>query len=318
MQTIFLSEPYDPKQIPEQAIVLAAGFFDGVHQGHQKVITTAKKLADQLGCQLAVMTFDVYPGIVFKNVKASEFKYLTTLAHKQAHFARLGVDLMYVVSFNQDLIKLSPQAFVDQYFKALHVKAVVAGADFTYGKKDIANMSRLPTYAKEQFKVVAVDHLMQTSEAVKVSSTAIRDALANGQITHANQLLGYVYQTHGQVVQGKQLGRTIGFPTLNIATIDSERLPTVGVYAVQVKFANEEKIYQGMASIGHNETIGHDLPLTVEVNLFDFNQDVYGREVTVFWEQYLRPMEKFGSLAELTAQLQQDQRAAQAFFQTTD
>lgn len=312
MEVIDLAEPYMANEIASEPIVLALGFFDGVHRGHQAVIKTAAKKARQLGVKLAVMTFDQHPSVIFQKKKAKELRYLTTLKEKLACFEALGADLAYVVKFDENLAYLSPQTFVDKYIVGLHAKAVVAGKDYTYGPKEKANMQTLPLHAKGRFEVVTVDLLQ---EEKKIGSTSIRKALEKGDLALVTRQLGRCYTTKGVVVHGFERGRKLGFPTLNIETATAKKLPAVGVYAVKVKIADDPNVYFGMASIGYNETFGDDLAKTLEVNLFDFSQMVYGKEVTVFWEEKLRAMVKFSSVKELVAQLEQDKSDAQKIFQ---
>lgn len=311
MKVIELAEPYMTNTVAKEPIVLALGFFDGVHRGHQAVIKTAAKKAQQLGVKLAVMTFDQHPSVIFQKKRAQDLRYLTTLDEKLTCFEELGADIAYIVKFDEELAYLSPQTFVDKYIVGLHAKAVVAGQDYTYGPKEKANMQTLPLHAKGRFEVVAVDLLQ---EETKIGSTAIRKALDQGDLALVTRQLGHPYTTKGVVVHGFERGRKLGFPTLNIETKANKKLPAVGVYAVKVKLADTPKEYMGMASIGYNETFGADLAKTLEVNLFDFSKMVYGKKVTVFWEEMIREMVKFSGVAELVAQLEKDKANVEKIF----
>lgn len=311
MEVIKLSEPYQVSQIPQGDCVLALGFFDGVHLGHQKVIKTAKKKATDLGMKLAVMTFDRQPKLMYQtNPKPP--RYLTLLKRKLALFEQLGADIAYVVTFNEALVPMKPQEFVDKYMVGLHAKVIVAGQDYTYGKKELANMDTLAGYARNSFEIIAVKHLIQNGSEYKIGSTTIRKAIDAGQIDEANQLLGYQYQTQGVVVHGFARGRTIGFPTINLEGNKEQRLPAPGVYATKVEI--DDQTYLGMASVGYNETFGDDFDLTVEIYLLDFKQDVYGKVATVSWYHWLRPMVKFDSVTELVTQLKADEQATREYF----
>lgn len=311
MQVIELKEPYDQDQIPQEPLVMAAGFFDGVHLGHQKVIKTAAYKARVTGLKLAVLTFDVYPKMFFQKVKDNRVKYLTTNATKAELMAELGVDYLFVVRFDKQMMKMPPQEFVDKYFAGLHTKYLVAGEDFTYGKHEVASMKQLSAYAKNRFRIISVTHLKD--QAGKVGSTRIRQLLDQGNVFEANRLLGRPYATHGQIVHGFRRGHLIGFPTINIDNYEWERIPGEGVYAVKVKI-EDSKWIMGMASIGHNDTFGDDLKKTIEINLFNFNQDVYGKQVTVEWYYRLRPMIKFASVGDLVSQLKADREKTRALF----
>ncbi|ALV21165.1 MAG: riboflavin biosynthesis protein RibF [Carnobacterium sp.] len=310
MEIIKLHHPYTQNQIPTEEVVLALGFFDGVHKGHQEVISRAKQLAAKKKYKLAVMTFNQHPSIVFKKIASEDMQYLSTVEKKEAMMAKLGVDILYEVDFTSAFAALKPQSFVDQYIVGLHAKVVVAGFDYTYGKKEVASMKHLPDYAHNRFEIVIVEK--QTSEESKISSTRIRHCLDNGKIEEANDLLGYIYETTGRVVHGDARGRLLGFPTANIEVTRAVRLPRVGVYAVQILVGKQWHL--GMASIGHNITFEANRPLTVEVYILDFEQDIYGEKVTVLWHHYLRDELKFDDLTGLIAQLEQDEVDTRDYF----
>ena len=181
--------------------------------------------------------------------------------------------------------------------------AVVAGFDHTYGKKDVATMDRLAGYAAGRFDVVTVKK--QETRGAKIGSSRIRDLIDQGRVEDANQLLGYRYQTSGIVVHGLARGRTIGFPTANVAWNPLERIPAVGVYTVN--FLVDGHWYGGMASVGYNVTFGQNKHKTIEVYLFDFKGNIYGEHVTVSWIQRLRGEIKFDGVDGLIDQLHADQ-----------
>lgn len=313
MEIVKLKEPYDKNAIVDSPIVLALGFFDGVHRGHQKVIKRAIEKGKSLGVKVAVMTFDRHPKIIFQNIDGEKFKYLTMLDEKLEHFKNLGVDIAYVVKFDENLAYLSPQDFIDKYVVGLHAICVVAGQDYTYGKHDIANMDTISDFAKGRFEIITVDHLQRNDQ--KISSTQIRKDLNSGNVEAANSLLGYQYENHGTVEHGFKRGKKIGFPTLNVSIPKNERILGEGVYAVKVKIDKDNLWYEGMASIGHNETFGDDLEKTVEINLFNFDKSVYGEKVIVKWYKFLREMVKFDSVEELIDQLNKDKRDTEIFFE---
>lgn len=312
MKIVKLKEPYDKNAIVDSPIVLALGFFDGVHRGHQEVIKRAIEKGKSLGVKVAVMTFDRHPKIIFQNIDGEKFKYLTMLDEKLEHFKNLGVDIAYVVKFDENLAYLSPQDFIDKYVVGLHAICVVAGQDYTYGKHDIANMDTISDFAKGRFEIITVDHLQRNNQ--KISSTQMRKDLDSGNVEAANLLLGYQYENHGTVEHGFKRGRKIGFPTLNVSIPKNERILGEGVYAVKVKIDKDNSWYEGMASIGHNETFGDDLEKTVEINLFNFDKSVYGEKVIVKWYKFLREMVKFDSVEELIDQLNKDKRDTEVFF----
>lgn len=310
MKIIEIHHPYKQEDIPQEGVVMTLGFFDGVHRGHQEVIKRARKEATERGLKLAVMTFNQHPSIVFQKIEPESMKYLTTVEQKAKIVASLGVDYLYVVAFTSAFAGLNPQEFVDQYIVDLHAKVAVAGFDYTYGKKDIASMAQLPDYAKERFDVICVEQ--QTEDHAKISSTRIRKLMDRGQMEEVANLLGYEYVTTGVVVHGDARGRTLGYPTANIKTKASVRLPLNGVYVVGIEIAGVW--YKGMAQIGHNITFEANREMTVEVYILDFNQDVYGEQVNVKWYHYLRGEIKFEGVEGLITQLDQDKEDTRTYF----
>lgn len=309
MQLIDLRYPFDQNLIPNEPVVLAMGFFDGVHKGHQQVLAQARKLADEKGVKMAVLTYDHHPTIVFKNVP-TQFQYLTTWKRKQEVFEEMGTDILYRISFTSKLAKLTPQEFTDKFMVGLHALAVVAGFDHTYGPKDVATMANLPKYAAGRFEVHSIPAFELDGE--KVGSTRIRAAIDGGLVDVANDLLGYVYKTTGLVVHGHAIGRTIGYPTANILTTNGERIPGVGVYAVRIKIGADW--YDAMASVGYNETFGDNRPKTVEIFIFDFSEEIYGENVEVQWHHLLRGMVKFNGVEALIDQLKADDWDSREYF----
>lgn len=312
MQVIKIHHPINKQLISDGPVVLAMGFFDGVHRGHQAVIRRARQIADQRKLPLAVLTYGHAPGVVYRQYPGG-FKYLSTTDRKLALLKQLSVDLVYLVSFTSSFANQTPQEFVDHYLVAFHSQVVVAGFDHTYGPAKIATMTNLPAYARGRFTVVTVPKFTDPGTTKKVGSRAIRKAIDRGDVQTANQELGYYYQTTGLVVHGLARGRTLGFPTINVETPSRERIPGIGVYAVNVKIG--ENWYGGMASVGHNITFGDHNQLTVEIYLFDFDQMVYGEEVTVRWYQYLRGEQKFADATSLVAQIKHDEQVARQVVQ---
>lgn len=315
MEIIELSHPYNDEEIVQEPIVLALGFFDGVHLGHQAVIRTAKEEAVKRGIKLAVMTFNQHPKIVYSKLDEESMFYLSTNERKAELLEGLGVDILYLVDYTWAFGSQSPQEFVDCYIVELNAKAVVAGFDYTYGKKDVANMQTLPEHADGRFDIVEVDQLSINQH--KIASTSIREHIETGQIQAANKELGYLYQTSGTVVHGeKRGGALLGYPTANVETSSKELLPGIGVYIVE--FFVSDKWHQGMASVGYNVTFGENRPVTCEVFILDFDQMIYGEQVKVRWHHYLRGEIKFDGLDGLIKQLDQDLVDTKAYFAELD
>ncbi|MFD1672853.1 riboflavin biosynthesis protein RibF [Agrilactobacillus yilanensis] len=310
MKVIHLHHPYDIKAIDPSETVLALGFFDGVHRGHQAVIQEARKIATAKGLKLAVMTFSQHPAIVFQNIGPTGIQYLSPISRKIELMAENGVDILYFVEFTSSFAALSPADFIDQYVVGLHAKVAVAGFDYTFGEQATANMTIMPTLAAGRFEVVTVGKRTDSTE--KISSTRIRQCLAEGNVDEAGTLLGYPYETDGIVVHGLARGRTLGYPTANVVNEDHQIIPGIGIYAVQVGF--EGQWYPAMASVGYNVTFKEDTGITVEINIFDFDKFIYGEQVKVCWYHYLRGEIKFTGAQGLIDQLAKDKVATKDFF----
>jgi riboflavin kinase/FMN adenylyltransferase len=310
VKIINVKHPYQINQLPNEDCVLVLGFFDGIHLGHQKVIQEGYQIAKLKGLKLALMTFKQHPSVVFKNIPADEVKYLASLKQKERLLADLGVDYLFEIDFTKEFASLAPQKFVDEYLVGFKAKVVVTGFDYTYGPKEIADVAHLPQYAHERFEIVTVPKKELRGE--KISSTRIRKQLAKGNMEEIEELLGRPYEIEGTVVHGEARGRTLGYPTANVEVPGSTHLPRVGVYTCRILVRGQW--YDGMASIGHNDTFGPGRKLTIEVNILDFDQDIYGEWVQVQWCHFIRPMVKFSGLAEIIEQLAKDKADTMEYF----
>ncbi|MFB3168721.1 bifunctional riboflavin kinase/FAD synthetase [Neobacillus sp. 179-C4.2 HS] len=310
MEVIKLEFPLNIEKTQIPPLSMALGYFDGVHLGHQKVILEAKKQANQKGLLSAVMTFDPHPSVVLgKNEK--HVQYITPLAEKINLIEELSIDYLFIVNFTAEFANLLPQEFIDQYVIDLNVKHVVAGFDFSYGRMGKGSMEILPFHSREKFTYTIVDKF--TSGDEKVSSTRIRQYIKNGRTTELPELLGRFYTTAGIVVHGDKRGRTIGFPTANVDTMDEFILPPLGVYAVKIKIGQDW--YEGVCNVGYKPTFNKDaLKVSVEAHIFNFKKDIYGKKVTIEWHQYLRKEQKFSGIDELVAQIEKDKQNAIEYF----
>ncbi|MDR1521998.1 MAG: riboflavin biosynthesis protein RibF [Streptococcaceae bacterium] len=281
MQEIHLHHPYSAKQIPKEDVVLVLGYFDGVHRAHQQVIKKGREIARQEGLKLALMTFNKQPSLVFQKFNSEMLMNLTSPALKRNWMNKLGVDYYYFTDFTSLFASLSPQEFVDQYMVGLNAKIVVVGFDYTYGPKEVANLLLLPKYAKERFVIEIVSEYKVKEK--KVSSTWIRKLLSKGDLKEANQMLGYLYVTEGVVVCRDDQGQVLNFSTINIEVDKNIYLPGVGVYLTEVEIIGKK--YRATALIRHeyNETFEKDQNLTVRVHIFDFDQQIYGEKVKIYW-----------------------------------
>lgn len=292
---------------------LALGFFDGVHRGHQKVINAAKDTAQRTNTKLAVMTFDPHPSLVLGGRKEAIF-YITPLQQKIEILEKLGVDTLFVVRFTSDFAKLSPENFVQLFVRDLNVVHVTAGFDYTFGSRGCGNMDVMKELCGTDISVQVVEKLEDGDD--KVSSTRIRGLLKEGNIEEVQTLLGRPYQTPGVVVHGDKRGRQIGFPTANVQVPEETFIPANGVYVVKILVQDEW--YEGMCNIGFKPTFKNpdEKLLTIEVNIFDFDRNIYGEEVAIDWYKRLRDEQRFNGIDALIAQLQADRQQCIEYFET--
>ncbi|MCC2249237.1 bifunctional riboflavin kinase/FAD synthetase [Virgibacillus sp. AGTR] len=310
MRTFELEYPHALvfNELPET--VTAIGFFDGIHCGHQRVIQTAVSEAKNRNMESAVITFFPHPSVVLKK-DAQHVKYITPLREKKEILKRLGVDRLYIIKFNKELASLSPQGFIDHFIKGLNIKHVVAGFDFSYGHKGKGNMETIKEHAADAFSYTTISKVELDNE--KISSTRIRECLKKGQIEKANELLGRPLIVDGIVIKGEQRGKALGYPTANIDTNRDALLPKTGVYAVKIIYKNER--YEGMASLGVNPTFTPDLLEPVlEVNIFDYNNDLYGDELLVEFHAFIREEQKFAGAAQLIKKIAEDEVKIRNYF----
>ena len=286
----------------EEDTVLVLGYFDGLHKGHQTLFKEARKIADEQGLKIAVLTFPESPKLAFVRYQPELMLHLNHPEERAAHLENLGVDYLYLIDFTSHFSKNTAQEFFDKYVAALKAKAVVAGFDYHFGS-DKRKAEELADYFEGQ--IVIVSSVNQDEE--KISSTRIRETIQNGDVAKAHQLLGYPLSTRGIVVHGNARGRTIGYPTANLAPLDRVILPADGVYVVDVE--HNGKIYRGMASVGKNVTFEGD-ELRFEANLFDFTEEIYGDTIRIIWLDKIRDMVKFDGIEELVAQLKSDEEVA--------
>ncbi|MDQ0350669.1 riboflavin kinase/FMN adenylyltransferase [Alkalibacillus filiformis] len=284
-------------------VSIAVGYFDGIHKGHQAVIQTAIEQANELNIKSGVMTFSPHPLTVIKGEPLSDYL-ITSLDEKLDLFKSMDLDYVIIVTFDRDLAKLSPQSFVDQFFSDLNVKHVVGGFDFSFGHKGAGKIQEMESYSKGRFTHSVVDQVSLKNE--KVSSTLIREQLSLGNLKYTEQLLGRPFTIKSKVKEGYKRGREIGFPTANLDVDPEHKVPRVGVYVVQIEYA--DKVYGGMASVGYNPTFEneHDKPI-IEVNIFDFDQNLYGEEIIVSFMNYIRDEEKFDNVDTLVDRIKQDE-----------
>lgn len=288
--------------------VVTIGTFDGVHVGHRKILEKLIADARETGLQSVLLTFFPHPRMVLQ--KDSTIKLLNTIEEKTDILRDMGLDALVVHPFTREFSRMSATEFVRGVLvEKLRAKKVIIGYDHRFGRNRNANINDLRNFgALFDFQVDEIP--AQEIDAVSVSSTKIRKALEAGDLETATTYLGYPYILSGHVEKGKGLGRDLGFPTanLNIAA-DYKLIPAAGVYAVRSRIGGQ--LYFGMMNIGTNPTVDGSRQ-HIEVHFFDFNQDLYGKELQVELLHRLRDERKFDSLEALKAQLGQDQRMARS------
>lgn len=308
MKVIYLSTL--DKIVSDGPQSLAIGFFDGVHMGHQEVIKQAKINASKLDIGFSVMTFTPHPKEVLSSQK-EHVSYLTPLSKKITLLEDLGVENLYVVTFDQSLAKMAPKKFVKHFLIALDVKHLVCGFDYTYGHMGKGNVKTLVEEGEGHFNLTVIEPF--TDQEEKISSTRIRTLLADGRIEEANRLLTRPLTTKGKVVHGFKRGRDIGYPTANLAVDKNQALPRTGVYYVTAEFHGET--VRGMANLGYNPTFEEDLTeVKLEVHFLDFKEDLYGETIEIYWQRFVRPELKFDHVQELIEKIKEDERIVRNLF----
>ena len=315
MKVITIEHPqtFIPEEFPP--LVIALGFFDGIHIGHQKVIQTAIDAAKRMGAKSAVMTFDPHPSAVL-GMEQQSVKYITPLQEKVAIIEELDVDYVFVIHFTKEFATLSPQQFVDDYLIKLHTIHVIAGFDFSYGRFGEGTMDTLPLHSRGQFTQTVVEK--QTIEEEKISSTRIRKTLQEGDFIDFYKLTGRWYFVRGTVIHGEKRGRKLGFPTANIDIKDRYIFPSTGVYAVKIQI--DHKWFNGVCNVGYKPTFHEKRPEypSVEVHVLGFDQVIYGQDVAVEWHKRLRSEQKFAGLDQLVQQIELDKNHAIEYFTQLD
>ncbi|HEY8991783.1 MAG TPA: bifunctional riboflavin kinase/FAD synthetase [Luteolibacter sp.] len=282
---------------------LALGVFDGVHVGHRAVIGRAIAAAKRAGGRAGVVTFDPHPIRVLAPERAPR-ALLATLDHKAHLLAELGVELLLAVPFDAAFARVEAEEFLDRLC-ATKVKTLAVGEDWRFGRGRRGDVAMLRRFAAERgFALEAVPPVMGDGE--RVSSTRVRQAIRDGNLEAAAQMLGRPYSVEGVVAKGRQLGRQLGFPTANVATGDVQ-LPPDGVWAVRV--ATDGRVLEGVANLGVRPTVDGSFH-SLEVHLFDFSSDLYGQTLEVTFESFIRPERKFESLEALKSQIAADSAEA--------
>ena len=284
-------------------MVVATGFFDGVHVGHRLVIGQLVAAAAARGDESMVITFWPHPRNVLQK-EARSLRLLTTLAQKKQMLHELGVDRVEVLSFTKDFSAMTMEEYLRHIMKEYGATAILLGYDNRIGC-DAADSDQVARMAESLGLEVIRTEMVPSEAGFAVSSTKIRERLEAGDIKEASKMLGYDYSMHGVVVSGNRLGRTIGFPTANMQLYEPLKLvPGNGVYFVKVNVL--DRVFYGMCNIGLRPTVGAGNARTIETNIFGFDEDIYGLDIEVTFISRIREERKFGSLEELKHQLESD------------
>ncbi|MGE5702434.1 MAG: bifunctional riboflavin kinase/FAD synthetase [Clostridia bacterium] len=310
MRTIQLSYPL-PQTVDYEPCAIAMGYFDGVHLGHRRVIQKAIDSAHQNGLKSAVLTFDPHPREVLG--RSGYTSYLTPLDEKLEQLEKLGVELVYVMKFDIAFSSIYPEEFINEVLIPLQCRHVVVGFDNTFGYRGTGTAQTLQEKSAGRYTLDIVGPVNRLGE--KVSSTIIREYLHNGDVEQAAHLLGRPYKVEGVVVHGDKRGRTIGFPTANVAVDKPYLVGKNGVYGVRLHHAGNT--YVGVMNIGIKPTFELEKKeKSLEVHIFDFDGTIYGDRVEVELLFMLREEQKFAGVETLIAQIRKDVEIAKQKFAT--
>ncbi|MFI3173859.1 MAG: bifunctional riboflavin kinase/FAD synthetase [Bacillota bacterium] len=298
-------------QLHSQSVV-TLGNFDGVHLGHRELIKTAYEIAQNKGMQSVVLTFAPHPKLVFqKPNQENPFALIMSREEKKRVIGSMGVDIYIEYPFDRNFAMTTPQVFFEEILiKLLQCKVLIIGEDYHFGANRQGNITMLKELGElHGVEVISIPAVMQKGE--RISSTRVRDALIHKNFDEVKEMLTTPYFILGTVVQGKQLGRTIGFPTINVEAEEHKLFPPNGVYATQSLI--DGVYYFGVTNIGHNPTVNGSQKI-IETHLFDFQEDVYGKEIQTFVYHFLRSEKKFNGIEELMEQIAINAEQAKTYF----
>lgn len=290
-------------------IIVAVGNFDGVHRGHQQLMREVVETAAKMHGTAVVLTFEPHPSKILQPHR--KLPLLLTTRRKAEIIASFGIDVLVLLPFNRELAGMDPALFAKEVLgNYLNAKVVCVGYNFTFGQSGKGTPSLLETYGQQyRFQVIVIPPFIVSG--VVVSSTAVREALARGDIQRVRNYLGYWPLLEGIVVTGTGVGRHLGFPTANLAVDHQILLPAKGVYVARVKLADQW--FSAVVNIGNKPTLGDSLAMTVEVHLLDYAGDLYGAFIIMELRYKLRDEQKFSSVAALVRQIKEDLQAARSY-----
>ena len=286
--------------------VITIGTFDGVHLGHQKIINALCEESKKINGESVIITFHPHPKKIVQPHYSLQL--LNTLDEKVSLLEEKNIDHLVIVPFTVDFSELPAEAYIEEFLiRKFHPHTIIIGYDHHFGKERKGNLVLLEQEQKKwKYKLIEIPkHILNE---IGISSTKIRNSIINSQIEKANELLGYDFFFTGKVIEGDKIGRTLGYPTANLQYTDDDKIHLgEGVYAVEVEVMGFKK--KGMLSIGTRPTLD-DVDTRTEVNIFDFDSEIYGAELKVIVHAFLREQIKYNDLKELTRQLHNDREAA--------
>lgn len=294
----------DIRDFHSEKLALTIGFFDGLHVGHRHLLENLCELGREKGLQTAILTFWPHPRTVFH--ETYQPKLLNTSEEKNELFKTLPIDFCIQIPFTMELAQYSAFDFMQNFLRdSLHVKHLVIGYDHRFGHNREAGFEDYVRYGKDLGMHVSKAPVLKSEEGENISSSFIRRLIDKGDVKKAQMHLGYFYKLTGNVVHGQKIGGSIGFPTANLLPESSYKIiPAQGVYAVKVII--EEHSHKGMACIGTRPTFETNGDPSIEVNIFDFNGDLYGKKITIEFVDFIRPQQRFSSKEALVQALEED------------
>lgn len=289
---------------------VALGTFDGVHRGHQRLIERAVQAARGQGLSAVVSTFDVHPLSLLCPKQTPLL--LNDNPQKARLMAQMGVDALVFNRFTREFAERSPEEYIERMVRALHPAYVVAGYNYSFGARGAGNAGLLDKMQQSMGYRLLITEPVVIDER-PISSTWVRESLAQGDLRQTERLLGRPYDLLGQVIDGKHMGRKLGFPTANLRLPQGRALPLNGVYVAELKIEGQEVFLPAVLNQGKHPTLPQG-GATIEVHVLNYHGNLYGKQVWVRYRKFLRPERTFDSVQALCAQLERDKQAAQAFF----
>lgn len=296
----------------DEPTVITIGKFDGEHKGHKKIFDKMREIAKKESLKLAIFTFDISPSNIVEGLEQSR---LTTNEERRNRIKSENIDYFIEYPFSKEIATMSGEEFVREILiKRMKMKAIVAGPDLAFGYKKSGNRELLEKLSKEMDFSIHIIEKEKARDDLDISSTLIRELLLAGNISRANELLGSTYSISGIVKSGNRIGKKrLGFPTLNIFPPQYKILPRFGVYATRVRLNSTGEVFDSITNVGNNPTVKDDIKnhtTRIETHIFDFDRDIYGENIEVFFVDFIRVEEKFASLEELKIQMEKDKKEA--------